>query len=91
MTREQFNTLSFEEVMQQLESERDDITTIDLLKDFIKNQIDEDNYYLALHVLEAIANDPIDYEYYDYDYSMGTLDKPSGISCKEDIEHMIDD
>ena len=91
MTREEYNKLSFDEVMEQLNYENDAITTIGNLKEFMKEQIEDDNFYLALHVLEAIANDPIDYEWYDYDYSMGTLDTPAGISTKEDVEHLIED
>lgn len=91
MTKDQFNNLNFAEVMQQLNEENDTITTIDTLKDFIKENIDNDNYYLALHVLEAITNDIRDSEYWDYDYSLGTLDTPTPINSKEDVEHLIYD
>lgn len=91
MTKDQFNSLDFKEVIQKLDKECDQITTIDCLKDFIKENIDNDNYYLALHVLEAITNDISDSEYWDYDYSLGTLDTPTPINSKEDVEHLIYD
>lgn len=93
MTREEFNKLSFDEVMERLNEESDQITTIDILKDFIKENIDNDNFGLAVHVLNAIWDDPSPYDsiWYDYDYSMGTLDKPTSINTKEDVEHLIDD
>lgn len=91
MNKDQFNTLSFDEVMQQLNEEKDTITTIDILKDFIKENIDNDNYYLALHVLNAIAEDTSDAQWWIYDYCMGTLETPTPINDKEDIEHLIED
>ena len=93
MTREEFKTLSFDEVMERLNEEHDNITTIDILKDFIKDKIDNDDFNVALHVLSAIWNDPNpeDSFWYDYDYSMGTLDTPTSINTKEDVEHLIDD
>ena len=93
MTREEFNTLSFEDVMERLNEECDQITTIDILKEFIKDNIDNDNFNVALHVLNAIWNDPNpeDSIWYDYDYSMGTLDTPTSINSKEDVEYLIYD
>lgn len=93
MTREQYNTLDFEELMEVLNEEYDNITTRDMLKEFIKIKIDEDDWLVAKHVLDAMWDDPqcYDVEWWDYDYSMGTLDTPVSIKCKEDIEHLIDD
>lgn len=91
MTKEQFNNLDFAEAIQQLESENDTITSVDILKDFIKENIDNDNYYLALHVLKALAEDTSGAEYFEYDYCMGALETPTPITSKEDIEHYIYD
>ena len=38
MTRKEFEAKNFDEVMEQLNEERDDITTIDMLKEFIKEK-----------------------------------------------------
>ena len=93
MTREEFNTLSFEEVMTKLSEQYDQITTYDMLKDYAKEKIDNDDLFVAVHILNALWNDPNPEEsiWYDYDYSMGTLDTPTSINTKEDIEHLIDD
>lgn len=93
MTRQEFDSKSFEEVMEQLNEERDDITTIDILKEFIKEKIDSDDFNVASHLCNAIWNDPNPYDsdWYEYDYCMGTLDTPVCLACKEDVEHLIED
>lgn len=93
MTREEFETKSFEEVMEQLDEERDDITTIDMLKEFIKEKIDNEDFNVASHLCNAIWNDPNpdNSDWYEYDYCMGTLDTPVCLSKKEDVEHLIED
>lgn len=89
MTRIEYETKSFEEIMERLDEERDDITTVEMLKEFAKAKIDDDNLFLAIHILEAIDEDPA--EWYEYDYCMGTLATPSGITEKEHVEHFIED
>ena len=93
MTRAEFEEKSFEDVMNQLNEELDEITTLDRLKEFIKEKIDEDDFSIASHLCNAIWNDPNPSmsEWYDYDYSMGTLDMPVCLSEKADVEHLIDD
>ena len=93
MTRTEFETKSFDEVMEQLNEECDNITTLDMLKEFIKEKIDEDNFNIASHLCDAIWNDPNPSmsEWYDYDYSMGTMDAPVCLSEKADVEHLIED
>ena len=67
--------------------------TSDMLKEFIKEKIDEDNFNIASHLCDAIWNDPNPSmsEWYDYDYSMGTMDIPVCLSEKADVEHLIED
>ena len=91
MTREEFEKKSFEEVMEQLNEEYDHITTIDVLKEFIKEQVDNEDFNLASHLCNAIWNDPNPdmSDWYDYDYSMGTMEKPVCLSKKEDVAHLI--
>ena len=45
--------------------------------------------YLALHILEAIHSSPADY--YDYDYSMGTLETPTALTLTFDLVDYCDD
>lgn len=89
MTRAEFEEKSFEEVMEELNNQRDDITTYEMLKEYATEKIEEDNFLVAIHILEALQSDTA--EWYEYDYCMGTLQTPSGIMEKEDVEHMIDD
>lgn len=93
MTRAEFESKSFEEVMEQLNEECDDVTTIDILKEFIKEKVDSDDFYLVIHLCDAIRNVPNsgNSDWYLYDYSMGTLNSPICVSCKEDVEHLIYD
>ena len=93
MTRKEFETKSFDEVMEQLNEYRDDITTIDRLKEFIKYKVDNEDFNVASHLCNAIWNDPNpdNSDWYIYDYSMGTLDKPVCVSKKEDVEYLIED
>lgn len=92
MTREQFEEMSLEEVMEWIEenSRYSPITHEEILIDFAKAKIDDDNIGMAIHVLGAIYNNPYDTEYYLYEYDMGMLDTPTPITCKEDLEDWID-
>lgn len=90
MKRTEFETKSFEEVMEQLDNEFDQISDLEKLKDFAKYQIDNGNYLLANHVIKALQ-DGNEETWWDYDYCMGTMDKPIPITEKEDVEHLIDD
>lgn len=93
MTKTQLNELSFDDAIRILTEEVNTITTEDTLKDFVKFNIDNDNLYLAIHVLNSMDNDPDFGEvyYWDYDYSMGTLDRPSSIVNKEDLEIYLEE
>lgn len=93
MTRKEFETKNFNEIMEQLYEERDDITTIEILKEFIKEKIDNEDFNVASHLCNAIWNDPNpdNSDWYEYDYCMGILDTPVCVSKKEDIEHLIED
>ena len=90
MTKQQFDSMTFDEVFEWANENIDDLTTEDVLIDFVKTKIDDDNIYMAIHILEAIHNNPYDTEYYLYDYCMGTLQTPTPVTCKEDFEHLID-
>lgn len=89
MTRVDFENKTFEELMEQLNEEQDDITTYERLKEFAIKNVNEDNLLLAIHILEAINKDYG--EWYCYDYFMGTLQTPCLYTEKADIEHLIDE
>lgn len=56
MTIAEFEEKSFEGVMSQLNEELDEITTLDNLKEFAKSKIDDGNYFLANHIIQALQN-----------------------------------
>lgn len=90
MTRSEFEEKSFESVMSQLNEELDEITTLDNLKEFAKSKIDDEHYFLANHIIEALQNGNNE-DWWDYDCCMGTLDTPIPLTEKADVEHLIDD
>jgi hypothetical protein len=90
MTRVKYEEMSFEEVSEWANENISDLTTEDVLIDFAKSKIDDDNISMAIHILGAIHNNPYDTEYYLYDYCMGTLETPTPVTEKEDLEDYID-
>lgn len=90
MTRKEFEKLSVDEVMCKLMDECYNITTLDTLKDFAKENIDNENYLLAAHIIKALKTYDDEYWWF-YDYNMGTLNTPCPIENKQDVEHLIDD
>ena len=91
MTREKFDNMSLDELIDWCYENINDITTEECLLEFAKTKIDDDNIYLSIHVLRAIWESGEAYNgYYRYDYSMGTLETPTPITCKEDLEDFFD-
>ena len=87
ITRKDFEEMTLEEVIGKL-SDHDYITSYESLKDYVINLINDNNFFLAIHILEALKK--CETEYYQYDYCMGTLEEPTPIEEKEDVEHLID-
>ena len=90
MTREQFENMSFDELMEWANENLDDITHEEILKEFAMEKLQNDDFNMALHIINAIYDNPYDTEWYRYDYNMGTLETPTPITDKEDIEDLID-
>ena len=91
MTREQFNNMEFEELLEWAYENIDYIWREDALIAMAKHEIDEDNIQMALHILNAVyESDCPDDSLYIYDRSMGTLETPTPITCKEDLKDFID-
>lgn len=90
MTRAKFESMDFEILMEWATENLNDVTDEETLKDFAIAALKDDNFGLALHIINAIYNNQYNTEYYLYDYSMGTLETPTPITEKEDIEHLID-
>ena len=67
MTREELNNKSFEEVMEQLNEEWDDVHTYESMADFVGDLIlNQNDIYLAIHMLEAMRDDSANWYLYDF-------------------------
>ena len=92
MTKKEWEELTLDEAIDWADFEYgvSELTSEDSLIRFAKEKIDEDNLFLAIHILEAIYNSEEAYNgYYLYDYSAGTTSTPTPITCKEDLEGYI--
>ena len=92
MTKKEWEELTLDEAIDWADFEYgvNELTSEDSLIRFAKEKIDEDNLFLAIHILEAIYNSEEAYNgYYLYDYSLGTMSTPTPITCKEDLESYI--
>lgn len=91
MTRTEFEAMSLEELIDWGCDNLDCVTTEEGLLEFAKRKIDDENLYMAIHILRAVYESIESYNgYYLYDYNMGVLETPAPITCKEDFEHLID-
>ena len=91
MTKETFDKMSLDELTEWASENLDDLTSEDILLEFAKTKIDEDSIFMALHILKAVYESEESYNgYYLYDYNMGTLETPTPVTCKEDLEPLID-
>lgn len=92
MTKKEWEELTLDEAIDWADFEYgvSELTSEDSLIRFAKEKIDEDNLFLAIHILEAIYNSEEAYNgYYLYDYSAGTTSTSTPITCKEDLESYI--
>ena len=89
MTRTEFEEIDFDELLELMFENSDIITDEETLKGFAIDKLRDDNFGLALHIINAIYENPYDSEWYRYDYSMGTLETPSPITCKDDVDDLI--
>lgn len=89
MTKEEFNEKSFDEVMEQLDLEWCDIHPYKFMKYYAQELLNEDKLYLVIHILETMRNNPA--EWYLYDFTMGTLETPKAITCKDDLKDVVEE
>lgn len=82
MTKNKINKLGFDDAVKEME-EGYSITSYDSLKDFAISKINDDNLFVAIHILKALNEEQADY--YCYDYSEGTLDTPRALSTTQDL------
>lgn len=90
MTKVDFENITFENLMDYAKENIDCVTDEETLKSFAIEKIENDDFNLAIHILQSIHNNEYETELYRYDYSMGTLETPTPIIEKSDIEDLID-
>lgn len=87
ITRKEFEEMTLQELMTKMQ-DHDYIISFEALKDYAINLINDNNFFLSIHILEALNKCETDF--YIYDCCMGTLQDPTPIEDKEDVEHLID-
>ncbi len=89
LSKADFENKSLNELVGIVTENVDGIESYEYLKDFAKSMVDEDALSLATHVLDAIFENTE--EYYVYDCSMGTLEKPTPIKDKSDLMDYLEE
>lgn len=84
----QLNKLTLEELFIIAQELDNSFWAYEDLKEFVIDMVKEDNILLATHILNALNNDLV--EYYNYDASMGTLDKVAPITTKEEFINYLE-
>lgn len=90
MTKAAFDKMHFDELVEWASENLEELTYEDTLISFAKQKLDDDNLLVAVHILNAIYNNPYDTELYLYNYDMGVLETPTPVISKEDFERLID-
>lgn len=93
MTKDELDKLvadckTFYDIIYDFEYDNDCIVNRDGILDYAIYQIQNDRLYLAYHVLDAVDKEYADF--YSYDMTMGTLEKPTAITCIEDLYDYVD-
>ncbi len=84
MTENELKDMEFNDAVNKLSETFDTITSYDELKNFIIKKINEGMLFVAIHLLQAINENPSDF--YDYNYCMGILDKPIPLENINDLK-----
>ena len=87
ITIKDYSEKSFEELMEQLNEEWDDIHTYEAMIGYAGYLLNIDNLHVAIHMLEIMRDKPADW--YLYDYTMGTMVTPKPIICKANLKDEI--
>ena len=89
LTRAKYEEMTFDEFIEWANEYLDDITDEEILKTFAIDKLQEDDFGMALHIIQAIYDNPYSTMWYRYDYCMGKLQTPSPITEKADIEDLL--
>lgn len=89
MTREDFENMSFRELIDYAYDNGLDIYHEETVVDMVRAALNDDNWVLADHLLHFIVN--MDAEYIYWEPSMGTMQEPVEINDENDIIEIIDE
>jgi hypothetical protein len=87
MKIEELHTMTFEEAMD-IFLEDDCFTTIDTLKEFVIERINNEDFWTAADILNEIKCNRYA-DFYRYDYSCASYNKPVAILCLKDLEKWL--
>lgn len=90
MTIKQLYKLDFDTAIAHFMERQDSITTLDTLKAFMQEKLDEDYFYLVAHLAEALDESASAF-YYLYDYSRGAFATPYPLTELSDLEQFCTD
>lgn len=90
MTIQQLYKLDFDTAIEQLMATQDDITTLNSLKEYMQEKLDEDYFYLVAHLADALHNSASAF-YYSYDYFRGAFATPYPLISLCDLEQFCTD
>ena len=84
-----WSTASFDELIEYANDYIDDFTDRERMEEYVIDAMHRNEYFLAIHILEAL-NDS-DADFFGYDYSMGTLENPTPLETEQDLRDFISD
>ena len=90
MTIKQLYKLDFDTAIEQLMETHNDITTLDILKEYMQAKLNEDYFYLIAHLADALHNSASAF-YYSYDYSRGAFATPYPLTDLYNLEQFCTD
>jgi hypothetical protein len=92
LTRKQYEEMDLYDLIEWAEENVYDFTDEEMLIEFAKAKLDNEDIGTAVHILSAIYNseEAINGRYF-YDYNMGTCETPVPLTCKEDFEDFVVD
>lgn len=97
MTKKQFKEIEAKQgtyiALLKLMEESDDLYLLSDMKNIIINNLKDDCWMLAKHLLDCVYDDSWEYDdpIFYYDYSMGTLQNAWSVNNYEDVEDLLDE
>lgn len=87
--KKQLNKLTLEQLFIIAQELDNSFWAYEDLKNFVVDKIQDDDIFIATHILNALYNNEA--EYYNYDSTMGILDTVAPITTKEEFINYLED